>query len=292
MRGRNGIAGEKMATIDFVDYNSADYQNWLLTLAPEDRSLMGEMSLTDLGNLNDEQIERRKDLRQNYLKGKLIEVVKEVKEKRQSEKESKQAQEDEKTIRYNIAAELMQEYIFKATRDTGEIFYYVSDGEDEGTYAPVQSLIHEEIQTRLGKDATPKAKIDIINYIQDSPGVRIDRPEFDGDSNLIHFNNCWYNITAKETYPHSPDRLSLTKNPNNYIPSQKSTYILKFLGKMLKPVDVFHMMQIAGHILYPSNRFEKMHAFLGGGGNGKGKMAEILAALAGEKTQHIKVLHS
>jgi hypothetical protein len=57
-------------TIDFVDYESVDYQTWLLTLAPEDRSLMNEMSLEQLGTLNSAQLERRAYLRSQYLKEK------------------------------------------------------------------------------------------------------------------------------------------------------------------------------------------------------------------------------
>ena len=69
-----------------------------------------------------------------------------------------------------------------------------------------------------------------------------------------------------------------------YDPKAKCPNILKFLGQVLQPQDVFTAMQIIGYCLYRDNKYEKAITLAGPGGNGK----EVFIRL--EKKQRAYIL--
>jgi hypothetical protein len=65
--------------MDFIDCKDPQYGAWLQTLTTEDSALVGEMSLSQLGQLTDDQLEKRAKLRSEYLKARAYQAVRESK---------------------------------------------------------------------------------------------------------------------------------------------------------------------------------------------------------------------
>lgn len=69
--------------------------------------------------------------------------------------------------------------------------------------------------------------------------------------------------------------------PIEYDPKAKCPNILKFLGEVLHPQDVFTAMQVIGYCLYKSAEYEKAVMLVGPGLNGKGVFIKLIEALVG-----------
>jgi phage/plasmid-associated DNA primase len=80
---------------------------------------------------------------------------------------------------------------------------------------------------------------------------------FDSDFNVLNLQNGLLNIDTGELKEHSPDHLSLVQLPLSFDPKAKCPNILKFLGQVLHPQDVFTALQIIGYCLYRDSKYEK-----------------------------------
>jgi phage/plasmid-associated DNA primase len=95
-------------------------------------------------------------------------------------------------------------------------------------------------------------------------------------------SRCTYNQRS------SPDNLSLVQLPIVFDPKAKCPNILKFLGQVLHPQDVFTAMQIIGYCLYRNNKYEKAVMLYGPGSNGKGVFIRLIESFVGiENTSHV-----
>jgi putative DNA primase/helicase len=100
--------------------------------------------------------------------------------------------------------------------------------------------------------------------------------------------NGLLNIDTLQLTPHSSDQLSLVQLPIEYDPAAKCPNILRFLGQVLHPQDVFLAMQIIGYCLYRTAEFEKAVMLVGSGSNGKSVFLKVVEALVGAlNTSHI-----
>src|SRR5919197_5073264 len=109
-------------------------------------------------------------------------------------------------------------------------------------------------------------------------------------NHIINLQNGVLDIDTLELKEHSPDQLSLVQLPVKYDPAAKCPRILKFLGQVLHPQDVFTAMQIIGYCLYKTAKFEKAVMLVGPGLNGKGVFLKIIEALVGlENTSHVSL---
>jgi putative DNA primase/helicase len=180
--------------------------------------------------------------------------------------------------RNEVALAILHSYTFKTIQKTGEILYY---NDEEGIYKPEaeEGIIRQLVRTHLGKDATIRAESEVKHYIQaDTPAKTED---FDNNSDLLHFANCWYNVNTGETFSHNEERLSRSKLAVKYDPNARCPRILRFFGQVLAPRDIFHIIQQFGYALYGRNQYEKVFYWLGSGGNGKGVCADLLTAFLG-----------
>jgi P4 family phage/plasmid primase-like protien len=80
---------------------------------------------------------------------------------------------------------------------------------------------------------------------------------------------------------HSPEHLSTIQIPLVYDPNAKCPNILKFFGQILKPKDVFTVIQLFGYCLYRTTKYEKAVLLIGKGANGKSTLLRLLETFLG-----------
>jgi P4 family phage/plasmid primase-like protien len=199
--------------------------------------------------------------------------------------DSHKGQESEQEQEERIENVLMDMYRFRTMSDTKEIFYY---DESRGIYVSGAEIIIES-QAELMTDGTVSTSIvnEAMNHIRRR--TYTNRPDFDASQpHILNLQNGLLNIDTLEIKEHSHDQLSLVQLPVKYDPVAKCPQILKFLGQVLHPQDVFTAMEIIGYCLYKTAEYEKAVMLAGSGSNGKSVFLKIIEALVGsQNTSHI-----
>jgi P4 family phage/plasmid primase-like protien len=199
--------------------------------------------------------------------------------------DSNKQQESEQEQEERIENVLMDMYHFKTMSDTKEIYYY---DESKGIYVSGAEIIIES-QAELMTDGTVSTSTvnEAMNHIRRR--TYTNRTEFDAsEPHILNLQNGLLNIDTLDLKEHSHDQLSLVRLPVTYDPKVKCPNILKFLGEVLHPQDVFTAMQIIGYCLYKTAEYEKAIILVGSGSNGKSVFLKILEALVGsQNTSHI-----
>ena len=176
----------------------------------------------------------------------------------------------------NLTARLMTEFSFKTMRDNDEIYYYHND---IGVYLAFgDSIIKEYVEV-----LDPNIKTYQVNEIVQKIKRRtyVDRDRFDENPDIINVQNGLLNIWTGDLKDHSPDFLSIVQLPINYDSDKKCPNILRFLGQVLHPQDVFTAMEIIGYVLYRSAIYEKAIMLYGNGDNGKSIFIKSSEAFVG-----------
>jgi putative DNA primase/helicase len=163
-----------------------------------------------------------------------------------------------------------------------------------------QSMTETEIACELGVDqSTISRDIKVLKetsqqFVYDLAKSDLayqlsNRAEFDiSEPHILNLQNGLLNIDTLELKEHSPDQLSLVQLPVRYDPNAKCPRILKFLGEVLHPQDIFTAMQIIGYCLYKTAEYEKATMLVGPGSNGKGVFLKVIEALVGlQNTSHV-----
>jgi putative DNA primase/helicase len=86
-----------------------------------------------------------------------------------------------------------------------------------------------------------------------------------------------------ELVEHNPKYLSLVQLPINYDPKAKCPNILRFLGQVLRPKDVFKVLQLFGYCLNRTAKYEKAVMCYGKGDNGKGTLIKLFEQFIGDQ---------
>jgi P4 family phage/plasmid primase-like protien len=176
-----------------------------------------------------------------------------------------------------VTKKLMQRYRFATMNDTDEIYYHNEQG---GVYTLGEVLIKAKAEEYEKSISTCKVN-EIINKIKRR--TYVNRSEFDKDSNILNLKNGLFNIVTEQLSPHTPDYLSLLQLPINYDPNTKCPNILRFLGQVLRPKDVFTVLQLFGYCLLRTAKYEKAVMCCGPGDNGKGTLLKLIERFLGEQ---------
>lgn len=115
-------------------------------------------------------------------------------------------------------------------------------------------LIKEQCEILCPQIPTYKVQ-EVVNHIKRRTGVK--REKFDSNPDILNLKNGLLNIETGEFKHHSPEHLSWVQLPVPFDSKAKCPKILKFLGQVLHPQDVFTAMQIIGYCLYRNNKYEK-----------------------------------
>lgn len=189
---------------------------------------------------------------------------------------------DQDTIT-SLTEQVMSEYTFKTMRDNDEIYYYdvyrgVYVGFGDATIKEYVEVLNPKIKTHTVNE--------IVQKIKRRTGI--DRHDFDINTDIINVQNGLLNIWTGKLLDYSPDFLSIVQLPIVYDPNAKCPAILRFLGQVLHPQDVFTAMEIIGYLLYRSAVYEKAVMLYGNGDNGKGVLIKLIEAFVGrENCSHV-----
>ena len=184
---------------------------------------------------------------------------------------------DDEVASHSLLERLMEQFTFKTVRDTEDIYYY---NETKGVYRSLGETIIKE-QLEILNPAIKTCEVtEIINKIKRRTYVELD--QFDRDSNLLNLRNGLLNIMTGEFTSHSPDGLSTVQLPINNDPKAKCPNVLRFLGGVLRPKDVFTVLQIFGYCLYRTAKYEKAVMCSGKGDNGKGTLLKLFERFLGD----------
>jgi P4 family phage/plasmid primase-like protien len=178
----------------------------------------------------------------------------------------------------SITEKILQNHTFATMNDTGEIYHYDIHS---GVYIPGgEVLIEIEAEEYENRISTYKVA-EIINKIRRR--TYKSRTDFDRDSILLNLKNGLLNITTGQLVGHNPEYLSSVQLPINYDPKAKSPNILRFLGQILRPKDVFTVLQLFGYCLLRTAKYEKAVMCCGPGDNGKGTLIKLIERFLGEQ---------
>jgi putative DNA primase/helicase len=111
----------------------------------------------------------------------------------------------------------------------------------------------------------------------------VNRDRFDENPDVINVQNGLLNIWTGQLKDHSPEFLSVVQLPIVFNVDKKCPNILRFLGQVLHPQDVFTAMEIIGYILYRSAVYEKAIMLYGNGDNGKSVFIKLIEAFVGSQ---------
>src|SRR5918994_6276082 len=104
------------------------------------------------------------------------------------------------------------------------------------------------MQNSYAQRFTQNQVVEVVNHIKRRTGV--DRDRFDSNPDILNLRNGFLNIKTGEFTEHLPNQLSLSQLPIFYDPKAKCPKILRFLGEVLQPKDVFLALQIFGYCIY------------------------------------------
>jgi hypothetical protein len=163
-----------------------------------------------------------------------------------------------------LAEKIMRNHIFATMNDIGEIYHCEVH---RGVYIPGgEVLIETEAEDYENRISTYKVN-EIVNKVRRR--TYVSRTEFDKNPYVQNLRNGLFNIMTGELVEHNPKYRSLVQLPINYDPKAKCPNILRFLDQVLRPKDVFTVLQLFGYCLYRTAKYEKAVMCCGKGDNGK-----------------------
>jgi P4 family phage/plasmid primase-like protien len=184
-----------------------------------------------------------------------------------------------------VAEELISEFHFKTMTDTEEIYYYHYK---TGRYRNRGEIIIKQQLELLYPNITTHHVREISQKI--SRRNPVDRSQFDSFPHIVSVGNGVLNVLTAKLFPHSPKFLILTQLPVLYNPKAKCPKILKFLGQVLRPCDVFTILQFIGYCLLKKSKYEKALLAIGKGDNGKSILLNLIEAFLGvENVSHVSL---
>lgn len=155
-----------------------------------------------------------------------------------------------------LSRAIMNEHTFKTMVDNEEIYYYSGQ-----KYVPRGEWLINEVAELMYPEITTHHRQEVVNHIKYRTGVH--RSKFDADHDILNLQNGLLNIHTGEFKEHSPDHNSLVQLPIKYDPDAKCPAILEFLGKVLKPKDIFTALQFIGYCLFRTAKYEKGALLIG-----------------------------
>jgi putative DNA primase/helicase len=177
-----------------------------------------------------------------------------------------------------ITRKLMQRYEFVTMSDTDEIYYFNTE---RGVYIDGGDVLIKTRAEEYEKSISTCKVNEVINKIKRRTYVA--RSEFDKDLDTFNLKNGLFNIVANKLSSHTPDYLSIVQLPINYEPRARCPKILRFLGQVMRPKDVFTVLQLFGYCLLRTAKYEKAVMCCGPGDNGKGTLIKLFERLLGDQ---------
>ena len=186
-----------------------------------------------------------------------------------------------------IAERLIQSGKFRTFRDNEAVYYYrdgvyVRNGETK-----IKEMVHDLLK---GTESSQFCG-EVIGKVQRA--TYVDRSEFtEHSAHKIVLQNGILDLDTLELQGHTPEWLSLTKFPVNFIKEADCPKIKRFINEVARPEDVPLLQEWVGYNLwifgYP---VQKAMLLVGEGGNGKSTLIGIIESMVGKENRSAVSLH-
>lgn len=197
--------------------------------------------------------------------------------------EQRQKKKDDEPTHTEYALLIMSKYIFKTIQETDDILVY-----DEGVYRRGGDIIIKQECERLIPDCSKYMVNEVTATISRRTGLP--KSAFNSNSNLIHLENCIYDLDQGKVLDFNPDILATVKIPVRYDQTKKPVRFIRFLNQCLSPRDVFTIIEQMASCLIKSAKFGKAFMYVGEGSNGKSTLLYVLENMLGKQNiSHISI---
>ena len=213
-----------------------------------------------------------------------LDFVDRIKRKVKYEREAVDEIENEDLV-VDVAENLLQNHTLLTMSDTNEIYRY---DKQVGMYVSGGEVLIKTEAEKARKNISTYKVNEIINKIRRR--TYVNRIAFDSEKNILNLKNGLLNIKTREFIAHTPTYLSLTQLPISYNSKATCPNILRFLGQVLRPKDVFSVLQLFGYCLYRTAKYEKAILCCGSGDNGKSTLLKLFERFLGsENVSHTSI---
>lgn len=167
--------------------------------------------------------------------------------------------------------------------EDGRIYCYV-----DGVYhAHGEGWVKKRTRELLGERCRRRHIDEVLAWLKADEETITAEP----DERFLNLPNGLLDWRTGELRPHSPDVLSTIRIPVAWKPDATCPTITRFLGEVLPHDSGEFALEIIAYGLYPANPFQKAVLLLGPGGNGKGKLLQVVRALLGSENVSTRTLH-
>lgn len=160
----------------------------------------------------------------------------------------------------------------------------------EGVWHSDDELLHTRICRTLRDDYRPGHS----QTVRDVLRGELDRIEVEPLPEWINMRNGllnWNAVVAPDLVPHDHRVLSTVQLPVAYRRGALCIEFDEFLSWAVAPEDVIRVWEIIGYLMMSGNPLQRAILLIGGGGNGKGVLLEVIKKLLGESNCTSVPLH-
>lgn len=152
---------------------------------------------------------------------------------------------------------------------------------DHGVWGSNDDIVHRRICRVLGEDY----RTGYSQIIRDVMRAELDRIEVEPVVKYINMRNKlvdWNASVVPEAVKHEQLELSTVQLPVDWRRGSTCPEFDKFLEWALDPKDIPRVWEIIGYLMMSGNPLQRAVLLVGGGGNGKGVLLEVIKKLLGE----------
>jgi len=173
--------------------------------------------------------------------------------------------------------EWIAEHHFKTVSDTERLYRY-----DHGVYLDDgETFLKSLIESEFGDKTTNRWVGDVVGKVKRR--TYVDRELFNSKP-ILNVKNGLLDLETLQLRPHTPDYLSTAQLDVAYDSTAMSPAIIKFIGEVVRPIDIPLIEEIFGWLLWPDYHIHKAVMLLGPGRNGKGTLLRLITAFLGRKS--------
>ncbi len=149
----------------------------------------------------------------------------------------------------------------------------------DGVWSSDPRIVRRRVSDRLGNHFRPSHASTVEEYTQ----YRV--PEITGDPvpDWINFPNGMLDWRTGDLLEHDPDLLSTVQMGVDWQPDATCPMFEAFLAQSMSQDYVDLMWEIIGYLMYSGNPLQVAVMLVGPGGNGKGRLIEILETMLGRQ---------
>jgi len=172
-----------------------------------------------------------------------------------------------------------------AVRDLGPIRWGIDRTfwcYQDGVWHSSDDLLHARIVRTLGDDYRPAHS----QTVRDVLRAQLERFDIEPVPRWINVGNGmldWNAVVAPDLVPHNALWLSTVQLPVSYRRGALCPAFDEFLAGAVDPDDVPRVWEIIGYLMMAGNPLQRAILLIGGGGNGKGVLLEVIRALLGNR---------